>query len=820
MVGFASRLRLDLNLLTLLPSDNPEVNTFFEVTKEIGLQSLLIVLVRMPPGLDRHGSESVVDLLAENYSGSPLITKMRYKRNVDASPASFQEFVQYLPLFLKNDDIKALAAKLSDPEIRRQVRENKRLMMMPFGIPREIICADPLGLRDVFLAGPGLPAGGMMPRGSFQGYFRSKKDRVYFLFLKPGHPPQDVHFSKKLMAEMDRLTEQSLRNFRQNHKHIEGKILVSYTGGYPIAVSDEATTKKDIKATLLTSFLGIMILFGLSFRTLKILVYVGLTLAIGLAWTLGFAELVFHHLNILTCVFSCVLVGLGIDFAIHIINRYFSHRNTGTDVKTRLGNTFDEVGTGIVIGAVTTAAAFYAISLSDFGGFRELGVMTGTGILFCMIVMVIVLPSLLIWSSGRKFSGFGGKISIAGFGLRPLLRRIQRHPRSWLLVSLMVVCLLGVAGTRIRFDDNLRNLRPPDTKAFLLQDKVAAWMGGSMDKVLLVTHDRTKTGVMETCASIYNGLEALRKKGRIGWVNSLSRYLAAPGRQRKNIEFIQQHPGAFDMKRIRRTFDRALKENGFRELKVYDRYFASLSKVFSSTRIFFPGALKNTPISGFLKPFIYYEDGYFRSVTYISPRGNLWSRSDTAAFRKMITAKLHEQGVPENRYSLTGVSLLTGALKEVIIKNMELSMWVAVLVILMVLLGYYRNLKYCALSVLPVVSALLSLCGIMVMFKVDFNFFNMIVVPMIVGIGVDDGVHLTNTFRQTKGGDMLEKTVGTGRAVVLTSITTLVGFGSIGLSHYPGLRSMGYVAVIGLIACLLASVIVLPALFWSMKGQG
>ncbi len=818
-IGFASRLRLDFNLLTLLPSDNPEVSTFFEVTREIGLQSLLIVLVKMPPGLDRQRAESVVDRLAENFSGSRLISDVRYKGNMDISPAFFQEFVKYLPLFLKDDEIKALAAKLSDQGVQRQVRENKRLMMMPFGMPvREIICADPLGLRDIFIAGAGLP-GGTTPTGAFQGYFRSKKDGIYFLFLTPRRPPQDVIFSRKLMAEVGRLADQSLRDFSKDHENFPGKIRVSYTGGYPIAVSDEATTKGDIKATLLTSFLGIMIFFGLSFRDLKILVYVGLTLALGLVWTLGFAGLAYHHLNILTCIFSCVLLGLGIDFAIHILNRYFSRRNTVMDVETRLANTLDEVGMGIIIGAVTTSAAFYSIGLSDFGGFRELGFLTGTGILFCLVVMVIVLPSLLVWSSGRKTHGLGGKIRIAGFGLRTLLRCIQRRPRICVMISLILACFLGVAGTRIHFDDNLKNLRPPDNKAFMLQDKVAAWMGGSTDKILLVASDRTEAGVMEACASIYKGLEELRGEGRIGWVNSLSRYLAAPSRQRKNLEFIRQHSEVFNVKRIRKTFDIALRKNGFRDLKVYDQYFTTLSKVFSSNRILSPGSLKNTPMYSLFKPFIYQGDGRFRAVTYISPRGNLWSRSDTTAFRKMIARRLAEEGVAKNRYSLTGASILTGDLKGVIINNMELSLWLAGLVIVLVLLGYYRSVKYCVLSSLPLLLALISLCGIMVILKINFNFFNMIVLTMIVGVGIDDGVHLTNTFRQAGSEDILEKIADTGRAVVLTSVTTLIGFGSIALSHYPGLRSMGYVAVIGLTLCLLASIIVLPAIFWTIRGR-
>jgi hypothetical protein len=148
---------------------------------------------------------------------------------------------------------------------------------------------------------------------------------------------------------------------------------------------------------------------------------------------------------------------------------------------------------------------------------------------------------------------------------------------------------------------------------------------------------------------------------------------------------------------------------------------------------------------------------------------------------------------------------------------MKSSLWVAGLIIMLVLLVYYRSLKLFILSTIPLAVALASICGIMVIFGLDFNFFNLIVLPMIAGIGIDDGVHLTNTYRRRDQGNMLEGMTKTGRAVVLTSLTTLVGFGSLSLSHYPGLRSMGYVAVIGISACLFASIIVLPAIFSILK---
>ena len=108
-------------------------------------------------------------------------------------------------------------------------------------------------------------------------------------------------------------------------------------------------------------------------------------MAVSLLWTLGFASLTFQRLNVLTCIFSCVLIGLGVDFAIHIINRYFAEDKVNLPVPLRLQLTYKESGMGILIGGTTTAVAFFGIGISDFRGFSELGIMTGVGILICLL---------------------------------------------------------------------------------------------------------------------------------------------------------------------------------------------------------------------------------------------------------------------------------------------------------------------------------------------------------------------------------------------------------------------------------------------------
>jgi len=815
-IVLVTRLKLDLNLIALLPADNPSVDVFFDVADSIGIQSTLIALVEMPPNIDRKDSEAVVEHLSKKYSQSPLITEIEYKSETRQLSSLFQILIEYFPQLLQTEDLNKLVQKFSDEGIHRQVFENKKLLTTPFGIAaKELVYLDPLGLRDLLESSLTIPSGKRTIR-PHSGYYRTQKGD-YIIFIKPEKPPQNVTFSKQLMAEVYSLEKVALAELTEKVAGLSNKIKVFYTGGYPIAVSDEAITKRDIKVTLLTSFLGVMILFGLSFRTLRIIFLVGLPLAVSLLWTLGFASLTFERLNVLTCIFSCVLIGLGIDFAIHIINRYFAQDQTNLSVPQRLQITFKESGMGILIGGITTTVAFLGIGISDFRGFSELGILTGIGILICLLGMFFLLPALLVnFTNGKNAPK---AVTIAGFGLKSLFDIIQKYPMGVLIGVAVIVLPLAISGVGIHFDDNLKNFRPVDSNVLRLQDKITEWLGGSTATILLITEGDTEDQVMETSASIYSALDELQRSGQIAGIRSISRYFPAPSQQRVNLEFIRQHAASFDIKRIKKTFDQALAKNGFEILDLYDAHFESLSRAISEKKLFLPASLQDKELERVLKIFVMPKGNSYKTITYISPNTDLWLRADTARFKEMLIGKLEQSNITRRHYVLTGPNLLTGELKGLIIENLKSALWLAGISILAVLLIYYRSFKLVLFSLTPLLVGLASLAGIMAIFGLDFNFINLIVIPMIVGIGIDDGVHFTNTYRQSDHGDIAGGMFHTGRAVVLTSLTTIVGFGSISLSHYPGLKSMGYVAIIGISACMIASIIVLPAIFSVIRGR-
>jgi predicted RND superfamily exporter protein len=813
----ALRLKLNVSLFSLLPSNRPAVQRFFEISDAVGFQSLLISVIEVQQPLDQDILTEFIETLAEQYQGLPQIAKVDFQQDSQRLLKLFDTLLTHLPLLLTSENLVKLSTKLSDEVIHQTIATNRQLLMTPLGsAAKELIKIDPLGVSELLFTSSNLPF--RRGHGSLEdGFYQTADQQTFFIFVTPEQPPQNMDFSKRLMTQIDIVENQvhdlisSQYNFPRSH------IQIHHTGGYPIAVKDEAITRLDIKVTLITSFVCVLFIFFLAFRTPGILLLVSLPLLASLIWTVGFAGLMIQDISILTGLFACVLIGLGIDFAIHMVNRFFDPQMIHQTSHTSLTYTFKEAGMGILVGGITTAMAFFAVGFSDFKGFRELGLLTGVGILFGLVAMLLVLPSMLVWVSSRGW--FHQKIKLAGFGLRPLINIISKNPKSVLVASVLVVAALGSISYNIEFDDNLKNFRPRDSQVLQLQDKVSSWLGGSTGTVLLTIQGTSQEAVMNKEAEIVRALAELKQEGEIAKIVSMSQLVPPPNRQEKNIAWIKAHPNKFTPSRIRLRFERSMIEKGFRFSQQAEAYIDQLTQGLNQTSVLLPTQLHASAIGPIVKRFGFQKDNQYTAIIYLHPRTDLWLLKDTGRFKNRLIQTLSGAGLDPSDYDLTGANMLTGELKNMILQNLKISLSLAVSSILVILLLYFRNIKYLFFSIMPLTAGMSILVGIMTIFGIDFNFLNIMVVPMIIGIGIDDGVHFANTLRYPEYHRTFNGLTQTGRAVVLTSLTTIAGFGSIILSHYPGLQSMGAVAVIGIAACLVSSVIIMPAISFIKEGN-
>ena len=239
---------------------------------------------------------------------------------------------------------------------------------------------------------------------------------------------------------------------RTRHPHV----WIGLTG-MPVIEHDEMQASQfDMLWTSIVSMGLVLLLYLAAYGGLRHALLVNILLLLGTAYSFGFVTLVVGHLNILSAAFSAVLIGLGIDFAIHYVASYLNLRRQGCDEEEALLRTAVEVGPGVVTGGVTTAAAFFMAAMTDFLGVRELGLVAGGGILLCVLATVVVLPPLVLLVDRRWPLKIVPAILPAGRWFQfPL-----KQPRLVMAACLAGTLVLGAGTGRLRYDHNLLNLQP------------------------------------------------------------------------------------------------------------------------------------------------------------------------------------------------------------------------------------------------------------------------------------------------------------------------------------------------------------------------
>ncbi|MGE3312182.1 MAG: MMPL family transporter, partial [Limisphaerales bacterium] len=273
---------------------------------------------------------------------------------------------------------------------------------------------------------------------------------------------------------------------------------VGVTGGGVLELDEMKQSQTDsLLATLLALVLvGIIFVYGYheTGRPLKAI----FCLLIGLCYSMGYTTLTVGRLNILTITFAPMLVGMAIDFGVHLITRFEEELRNGVHQKLALRKAMVNTGEGIFSGAFTTAGAFFAMSFTDFSGVREMGIITGGGLLVCLIPMMTMLPTLLL--KGRQNDLDRGHSD-------PTTRIRERaeffvlnHPRIVTVAGLGLTALSLTQFGRVGFDYDLRNMQSKGLPAVVYEKKLM---------------DSTPRSVLFGAVVASNALDAVRLQTRL-----------------------------------------------------------------------------------------------------------------------------------------------------------------------------------------------------------------------------------------------------------------------------------------------------------------
>lgn len=797
------RLEIKPDIMDVLPAKNPAIETFTSFIKDFGTtDNLIIVLESKAKKADEYfdTASALNDRLLE----TGLVDSVDY----NALGEDYSAMAARFPLYLDKAGLAQLKARLSDDGIAGQISENRARLLSPFSSPldTEVILRDPLNLRQIVTASVSRAASG---RGAgSQGFYVSKDNSILLVFVKPAGTSRDLGFMMKFKDAVWTVTDETVKNAVD-----PSDLKISLAGPYAFAMEANSRLLPEVIKNALVSATLVLLLFTVVFRKRVIVTLLaGLTLFVALAWTLAAARLIFGSLNMVSSVVTAMLMGLGIDYIIHVFTRCEDEVRSGADIETALVTTFAKTAPGIVVGALTTSAAFFCIMTTSFKGLHNLGIIAGIGVLACLAATLLVMSSVMVLME-RRWQGRLFSPKARAFGMSGLARLIHARPGAIIAVSAALIAVAAAGLTGLKFDNTPESLGLRDSEAAAAEKVVADGFGRRRNPLVLIASGHDKQLLMERYERLDEAGKRWQSLGLVDSVSSVSAFLPPSDRQLKVIAAMTELRGSVTEEGLRRTLKAQMVKNGFVYQPEYDAYAKRVAGAVAITR---PVGFETLDGNSGKRLRLFYNKEKVKTAAFIFPKDANWDAASLAAVQS-DTASLGDG------FELTGAVIMFASLKTSIIMDSLRASIISFALIVLILYAQFRTLKNSCLVLVPLMIGLLLTLGIMGLIGVPLNFINIAAIPLLLGIGVDYGVYVMQDH--VEAGSVIDalpesSVTRVGAAVIMCALTTIAGFGSLVTMPFKGIASLGIIISIGVTACLLAAIFLLPAIIRYAERRG
>jgi predicted RND superfamily exporter protein len=761
------RLKMGSSIYELFPQGAGPIADLAEVTKTFGHQQDLVVLVTGPDGPT---VEAATREMARRLRRSALIRHVR----AGIEGAAMAEVLGRSLFLLAGDDIWPQVKERLTRDLRQRVVHLRRLLLSsPFSLQPSLIVRDPLRISELILQG--LESGAANRQS---GLYASRDRRAALIFAQPRGESSDSEFCQQLHAELERLGAPQRR----------WGVRLQYTGSHLYAFFLAQALRRDLTVSSSLALLGIALIQFLFFRSLRLLPLSSMVAAVSLAWTLALAAFTVGGLNALSLSFAALCIGMGDDALIHITaqTRQFSH----LEVRPRLLNAIGQVTPALVTATLTIVAAFVSFLFSSFAGLAQTGILAACGLALNAFLAMCFFPALaVLFPPGPGPLG----TTFIDRGLEWLSAVAQRRRIPVLIASLVLgLCSLLAAG-RLDFSEDLTRLAPRDLPPTATDQAIARHFERHRHRLLVLLEGRHQERVLQVNDRLAQKLKEWREQGRIVSYHSLASLLPSRATQEARGKRLQ----ALQPRHLAQRLEAALEDEGLKA----DAFFPFVQALLN------PQLLNLHDLPAAIKPLVsrYLSQSHGRTlvntVVYLPPQGR--PESLIAQLKLLATTTTDVQ------LRVTGADL-AGRQMGTLLRRDLLIISLATLMAVLVLLGLLVRRCW------PVIATLLSLAlagvlfiGCLRLLGLKLDLYNLMVIPIIIGYGVDDHLYLVHrSLDEGIEAGLLQS----GRPVLAATLSTIAAFSGLAFCQLPGLRTLGFTGMLGLGLGLLASLIVMPAL--------
>ncbi len=791
-LALVARLSFDANILRLLPRNAPAARSFALYLQQFGTVDHVYILFEVPKGQDIADREAFIDRYVDRLRRAPEIASVDAELFDDLKDWNYL-FDRALLLLGKNEAEAALA-RLTPSGMAAQLAQSRSLLAISSPQVKAYVQQDPLGLlallRDKLGRGQTLVEFDPARRG-----YVSRDGRSRLVLAKPVRPPFDTDFCKRLFARLSEI-EASARAAAEGDPEDDAPqgardVTVQVAGGYRIALDAERVIRREMVVNTASSLVVLLVLVVAVFRTLWILPFGTAPLVVAALLTLGVNGLR-GPLSPATSGAAAMLFGLGIDGVVLLYLRFIEERQRGFSEPEAVART-SGTATSIVVAYGTTAVTFLALTLLDFPSLEDLGRLVGLGMCFCCLLVLTVVPALI----GATHPKVGGKPLAAPW----LGRFVERHGRAILIVAGVATAVLGTAGTRLRLDASLDRLKTGG-EGVQLEERLAERFALPQDVLIALGEGPELEPLLGSAARLARAVE---RDVPSASVSSPTAWLPPAGSQDAVAGLLA---GAqVDPSVVAGNFERAAAKAGFRP-GTFRSFLDRLPRMLDrSQRVTYDGLVQHhltTLVSQFA---VRVENGYLVAV-YLYPR----TSADIDRLAALVPAQAPS-------FRLTGVPIVDRELAARAMPQFLRGLGAGTAVVGLIIYVVFRSARHSLLAFLPTVLGLSWTAGLLSLAGADLDLFSLFAAMTFVGIATDYGIYIIYRYSLEGTRPMRDVLATTGMGVMVACTATLIGFGSLINSSYPPLHSFGVTSVLAIASCLVASLLVLPALLQEVGGR-
>jgi predicted exporter len=748
----AARLRITTDVTNFLPDQS--ATELAALSRELAQSELARTMVI---GV---GGEAPIEALvgaAQKLSASveshPEVAWIRSGPRPDLLEELFRLYFSRRYYFLAREPEREFPGLLQPDELRERARAARAELAMPSSpLSKRLVAADPLGAFRGIVERLGAPPDTL---GQHDGHFVSRERDLAIFMLGTRRSAFDSRAQRRLLGDL----EQSFREIAETSPF---PLRLLQSGGNRIAVHAEDRITRDVYLIAAVSSVGVGALFLLFFRSVQGLLLAAMPALTGLGFATTLGLVGKGRLDGITLAFGAALIGVAIDYPIHLLNHHAQSRGRPpSEVARRLRP-------ALVLGAVTTMASFAGLLLTSFPGFREIGAFAILAVLGALLTTLYVLPSFMP-ERGRLTA-----ISMrAAEGLATGVRRLERFRAPMALVLAGVAGLAALALPGLRWNDDLSALASLDPELLAEDAALRARVSPFDTGRLVIVRAPDLETALERNALVHERLVRARDAGAFAALRSLDALLWPQALQRRNLRALQTEPHVGE--RVLEAFA----AEGFRA-EGLEPFLASLGEPPPPPLTL--EELRNSALADLVEAQVVHLGERIGVVTFLREVRDL--DAVQRALQGVQGAHLFEQREFANQIF---AEFRAATLRQLV---------VGCVLVLAALLLRYRAWRPALAAFLPSMLCALVLLGAFAALGVEANLLHVVSLILVMGMGVDYGIFLVESRSSHAIGVTL---LGVG----IACLTTVFVFGTLALSDHVALHAIGITTGLGVMLSFL-----------------